>query len=153
MKPINYEQVLHRLAAYCSRGERCMADVRKKMDAWDVSPSDQKKILSRLQKEDFLNEERYCKAFVNDKSKYSQWGAYKIKYALMQKNIPENIISDALQRIHPQETISRLNQLLEKKKKTLKGNNEYEIKQKLMRFATGRGYTPEEIQKALDSKN
>jgi regulatory protein len=149
MKQITYEQALHRIAAYCSRSERCVSDVRKKLDAWEMSAGEQEKIIQKLCRERFLDESRYCRAFVNDKFKYSRWGAYKIRFELKKKKISEELIQEALQNIDPDENSEQLQQLIEQKKKSVKGRNEYEIRQKLMRFAVSRGFTAGEIEKAL----
>jgi regulatory protein len=149
MNPISYEQALHRLAAYCSRGERCMDDVRRKMDAWEMPREQQDKVIQSLQKEKFLDEARYCRAFVNDKSKFSRWGIYKIKYALKKKRLPDVLINEALQEIDPESNREQLHLLLEQKRKSVKGKNEFEIRQKLFRFAASRGFSQEEIEKAL----
>ncbi|GHV12322.1 regulatory protein RecX [Bacteroidia bacterium] len=150
MKQVNFELALHRLAAYCSRAERCVYDIRQKMTLWELSENDQKKILQSLQSEKFLDEQRFCRAFVNDKSKFSHWGAYKIKYALKNKQIPTELIDEALQIIDPQANREQLRQLLEKKRKTVKGANDYEIQAKLMRFAAGRGFSPDDIEAVLN---
>ena len=149
MKQLTYEQVLHRLAAYCSRAERCTHDILQKLTLWELPHDQQNKIIQHLEKEKFLDESRYCHAYVNDKSKYNQWGSYKIKYELTKKNITEDLIMEALQTIDPEKSKKQLQQLLQNKKKTVKGKNDFEIRQKLMRFAASRGFTPEEIREAL----
>ncbi|MDR1683490.1 MAG: RecX family transcriptional regulator [Candidatus Symbiothrix sp.] len=149
MKPITYEQALHRLAAHCSRVERCSSDLRKKMTDWELSSSDQEKIIQRLQKEGFLNDERFCRAFVKDKFRYNKWGVHKIAYELKRKQLPENLIQEALQSIDSQEKEEQLKQLLAQKRKTVKGANDYEINQKLIRFAVGRGFGLDEIYRVL----
>jgi regulatory protein len=149
MKPMTYEQALHRLAAWCSRAERCVYDLRRKMDVWKISREDQEKIIQRLQQEKFLDESRYCLAFVKDKFHYNRWGVQKIKYELRKKQIPDGLIRKALENIDPEESREQLRRLLENKRKTVKGNTEFEIRLKLMRFAAGRGFSLEEIEKAL----
>jgi regulatory protein len=148
---MTYEQALHQLATYCSRAEHCSSDLRQKMTNWEISLSDQEKIIQRLQKESFLSDERYCNAFVKDKSRYNKWGARKIRYELMKKQIPQDVIQEALQSIDSQENNEQLKQLLEQKRKTLKGANDYEINQKLIRFAVGRGFGIEEVSRVLGS--
>jgi regulatory protein len=145
MNKLNYEQALRRLAAYCSRAERCIWDVRRKMDEWEISPGQQNQIIQKLQKEKFLDEERYCKAFVNDKTRYNRWGIYKIRYELKKKQISESLIQEVLKTVDPEENRERLRQLIEQKKKTVKGKNEWEIRQKLLRFAASRGFSQEDI--------
>ena len=152
MYKVNYEQALNRLANYCSRSERCIQDVRRKLDALEIAKEDQEKIIRRLQQEKFLDERRYCKAFVNDKSKYAHWGALKIKYALKKKQISDDLIREALENINPEESQEQLRQLIEQKRKSVKGKNEWEIRQKLMRFAVGRGFSLEEVEEILHPK-
>ena len=142
---MNYEQALHHLAAYCSRSERCSFDLRKKMANWELSETDCNKIIEKLQKENFLNDERFCIAFVRDKFRYNKWGAHKICYELKKKQLPEQWIESALQEIDTQTNIEQLKQLLANKRKYTKGANDYEVKQKLIRFALGRGFDLEEI--------
>jgi regulatory protein len=152
MNSISYEQALHRSAVYCSRAERCVSDVRRKMDDWEVPSERQNQIIRQLQKEKFLDEERYRKAFVNDKSKYNRWGIYKIRFELRKKQIPEALIQEALQNLDPEENLERLRLLIEQKKKSVKGKTEFEIKQKLLRFAAGRGFSQKDIEKILSCR-
>ena len=146
MNKISHEQALHRLAAYCSRAERCVFDVRQKMDEWEIPSGQQNQIIQKLQKEKFLDEERYCKAFVNDKTKYNHWGFFKIKFELKRKHIPEKMIQEALKSLDPEENRERLKALIEQKMKSVKAKNEWEIKQKLMRFATGKGFSQDDVE-------
>ncbi|GHT62141.1 hypothetical protein AGMMS50239_14670 [Bacteroidia bacterium] len=146
---VSFEQALNKLANYCSRAERCIYDVRRKLEVWEIAKDEQNKIIRRLQQEKFLDESRYCRAFVNDKSKYAHWGVYKIKYALKKKQIPDELIREALENLDPEENREQLRQLIERKRKTVKGKNEFEIRQKLMRFAVGRGFAMEEAEKVL----
>jgi regulatory protein len=150
MNPTKYEQALPRLAAYCSRGERCVQDIVRKMTRWELPEPEQKKLIESLRKEKFLDEQRFCRAFVHDKSCYNHWGAYKIRYELRKKQIPDTLIREALAEIDPAAHREQLQQLLAAKRKTVKGKNESERKQKLIRFAAGKGFSIEEIEAALD---
>jgi regulatory protein len=149
MNSMTYEQALHRLAAWCSRAERCICDLRRKMNLWEISNGEQEKIIRHLQQENFLDESRYCRSFVNDKSRYNHWGIQKIRYELKKKHLPDFLIREALENIDPEESREQLHRLLQNKRKTVKGKTEFEIKQKLIRFAAGRGFPPDEIEKAL----
>jgi len=149
MNKLSSEQALHRIAAYCSRAERCIWDIRRKMDEWEISAEQQNRIIQQLQKEKFLDEERYCKAFVNDKSRYNRWGINKIRFEFRKKQLPEPLIKEALKNINLEENRERLKLLIEQKKKSVKGKNEWEIRQKLLRFAASRGFSLEEIEKVL----
>jgi len=151
MNKISYEQALNRLSVYCSRAERCVFDVRRKMDEWEIPTEKQNQIIQKLQKEKFIDDERYCRAFVNDKTLYNRWGFHKIRFELKRKQIPDSIISEALKNIDFEENHERLKLLIENKMKSVKGKNERDIRYKLMRFAFGRGFMKDDIEKILDS--
>ena len=138
-------EALHKAASYCSLADRCMDDVRKKLTGWEIDLPAQNRIIQRLVQEKFIDEERFCKAFINDKLKFNKWGTNKIKYELRKKNISDSLIQSVFEHINPQENRERLLQLLTAKKKTVKGKNEFEIQQKLMRFAAGRGFAVDDI--------
>jgi regulatory protein len=149
MNPIKYEQALQRLAAYCSRSERCVQDIVRKMLRWELPETMQNKLLRTLQDDRFLDEQRFCRAFVHDKSRYNHWGAYKIRYELRKKQIADALIREALSTLDPDIHREQLQQLLAAKRKTIKGKNDYERNQKLIRFAVGKGFSIEEIETVL----
>lgn len=136
----NAEQALHLLAAYCSRAERCEQDLRKKMKTWEIPDDEQKKIIERLVKEKFLNEERFCRSFVNDKFKYNKWGTNKIVFELRKKNIPESVYKSVLEDLELTDVKEQLTLILKQKNKTIKYKDNYDRKTKLIRFAIGRGF-------------
>ena len=53
------------------------------------------KIIDRLKAEKYIDEARYCRSFINDKLRFNKWGRKKIEFALKQKQIPLELISDA----------------------------------------------------------
>lgn len=150
MKQLSEQEAIHRCAAYCSAAERCRQDVVRKLERWEIPPPVQKNIFARLQKEGFLDEARYCRAFVNDKTRFAKWGKNKILYALRQKQISEEDIQNAIQLIDTEYNRECLTELLQQKRKSVKGKDEYEIRMKLMRFAVGRGFGVDEIVRCLE---
>jgi Uncharacterized protein conserved in bacteria len=149
MSLVSYEQALSRLAAYCSRSEKCLQDVKNKLDKWGVSSEDKLLIIQDLRRNKFLNEERYAFAFVRDKSRINGWGRVRITLELKRKNIPTEIIVQALNEISLEEVANQLIALLERKQKSIKAQNEFEARRKLMRFAAGRGFSLEDIERVM----
>lgn len=143
-------EALHKSAAYCSLAERCIDDVRKKLVSWEIESTAQDRIIKRLIDEKFLDEIRFCHFYVNDKLKFNKWGINKIKFELQKKNIPDAVIRSVLLTIDPEENRKRILELLIAKKKTTKGKNDFEIQQKLIRFAAGRGFAIDDILWAID---
>lgn len=135
-----YEQMLFKASAYCATAEHCEADVRTKLQTWACSPEHIDKIIDYLKQENFLNEQRYCNAFVRDKFRFNQWGKTKIAMMLRTKNIAEETIAEALEQIDDETYQQTVTTLLQTKLKGLKYRDEYDRKAKLIRFAQGRGF-------------
>ena len=147
---ITPEQALSRLQRLCSRAEKCVADVHRKLLEWEVAPSEAAKIIAQLQAGGFVDERRYARAFVHDKITLSQWGVLKIRKALKDKKIDEKIIREALGGIDKLTQEQTLARLLSHKNKRLKPVSSAERKVKLLRFAMGRGFEYEMAIRAVD---
>jgi regulatory protein len=119
------------------------------MDRWEVPFPAQQRILARLREEGFLDEARYCRAYVNDKTRIAKWGRNKILYALRQKQISADDIQSAFRDIETADVAEQLAEILRQKRKTVKGRDEYEIRAKLIRFALGRGFDMDDILKQI----
>lgn len=144
MIPLSPAEALNKAAAYCTLCERCISEVSKKLTAWGIAPAEQKKIIDRLQEEDFINEERYCRAFVNDKVRFNRWGRVKITAALYEKRLPREFITQAVEEINEELYMQTLRELIATKQKELKGDD-YATKQRIIRFAVSRGFEPAKI--------
>lgn len=149
MKPLGEQEMLHRAAAYCSAAERCVQDVRKKIEAAGLTPEENERIVARLLKEKFIDENRFAKSFVNDKLRFNKWGRIKIGYELQKKNIPSAIRNEALDEIDEQEYLEILTSLLKSKMRSVKGKDARDTYYKLLRFAAGRGFQPQEASRCL----
>lgn len=144
MKPISPAEALNKAAAYCTLCERCISEVSKKLTTWGVPPAEQQRIIERLQDEGFINEERYCRAFVNDKLRFNRWGRVKIRAALYEKQLPREYIAQAIEDIDEEEYMQTLHDLVATKQRELK-NEDFTTKQKIIRFAASRGFEPAKI--------
>ena len=106
--------------------------------------------MERLVKERYVDDERFARAFAKDKVRYNKWGRRKVEQALWQKHIDEDIRKNVLNEIDDEEYLSVLRPLLKQKRKSIKAQNDYELNQKLMRFALGRGFTFDIIKQCID---
>lgn len=150
---VSESQALFKLAAYCSKAERTEYDIRRKAENWELSADVTDNIIIKLKNENYLNEERYCQSFINDKLKFNKWGEAKIRFELKRKQISDDVIGSCFKNIERELFESPLFALLSSKVKTIKAVNDYERKNKLIRFALGRGYTFEQIKKAIQRLN
>lgn len=142
-------QALPKIAAYCSKAERAVSDVRKKLLKWELDTESINRVIIRLKNENFLNEERYCRSFIKEKIQFSRWGKVKIIFELKKKHIPESIIDSCFEEIEVSDFEAPLMKILLNKAKTVKAANDYERWTKLARFAMGRGYSFNQIKKCL----
>lgn len=150
MRPLSPAEALNKAAAYCTLCERCTSEVSNKLTAWGIAPAGQQNIIERLQSEGFIDEERYCRAFVNDKLRFNHWGRIKIIAALRDKRLPAEYITAAIELIDEEEYMSVLRDVIAAKQKELKGNDDYAARQKIVRFAASRGFEPAKILKIVN---
>ncbi len=135
--------------ALCARGEHSSGEMLEKMRRWDVDDEAQARIMQRLINERYVDDERFARAFVNDKIKYNQWGSRRIEQALWQKGIDKETRQAVLAEINDEQYLEVLRPLLKAKARSVKANSEYERQMKLARFAMGRGFTFNLIQQCL----
>lgn len=154
------EEAYQRLASLCAAAEYCVADMLKKLRMWDVTATDNsesggnvhQRIIDRLVAERFIDETRYAHAYVRDKSRYNKWGRVRIAQELRMRHIDESVINEALdEEIDEDDTIETLTRLINQKRPTVKGRNDYEVNMKLIRFALGRGYDMDTISRVISN--
>lgn len=132
----------------CARRECCRADLAAKLHTTDLDPDVVEEVLDALEREGFVDATRYARAFVHDKSAYERWGRLKISRALALKRIPRPIIEAALaEEVEEDAERDTLTALLRNKLRTLHFDpndrrDTIAASQKLVRFATARGFAP-----------
>src|SRR5699024_8777700 len=92
----------------------------QRLAKFDLSAIEKNKIILWLENEQFLDEKRFCKAFVNDKVTFSRWGRLKIKQGLLQKRIDSVLIEEALENMDRKVYMENLSILIQRKIKSLK---------------------------------
>jgi regulatory protein len=137
------------LAALCAQAEHCQYEMLEKMRRWELDDEAQARVMQRLVSERYVDDERYARAFVKDKVRYNKWGRRKVEQALWQKHIDEDIRQQVLDEVDDDEYLSVLKPLLQQKRRSTKAANDYELNQKLMRFALSRGFTYDIIRQCL----
>lgn len=144
------EQALTSLMRLCARSEKSTGDARRLLRGWGVVPEEAEKIIQRLIKERFIDDKRYAAAFVREKCRLSGWGAYKIRTALKRKEIPLEVIEEALQEIDPEANRERLRGQIARKACLIKAKNNYDLRAKLMRYGLSLGFDFEAVSEAVN---
>jgi len=139
------------MARLCSRSERCSADVHKKITAEGIESELADEIIEKLIAGKFIDDERYVKAYVNDKFKFNQWGKIKMRHYLQAKGLSNEIINDGLETIDKEKYKKTLIKVMKTKAKTIKKKDKFEKMGQIIRFAQNRGFEPELIHRYMDS--
>jgi len=147
---ISREEALRKLRRYCAYQERCHAEVRQKLRAWNIWGDSQGEVIAELITEGFLNEERFARTFARGKFRMQGWGRLRIEQELKQRQLSDYCIRKGLEEIGAEAYRAKLDELLHKKRASLKEPNAYILRQKLYRHLRRKGYEPELIGPAID---
>lgn len=135
--------------AYCSAAEHCRSEVAAKLRSHrqDESCGNEEagvvdRILTHLEEEGYIDENRYAAAFVHDKLHFARWGRVKICSELRRKGVPQSCIEAAVEAIDEEEYLEILRGVINSKRSQVKGSTTYECSMKLLRFAAQRGFEP-----------
>lgn len=141
-KKPNDKQLVDKLERYCAYQERCRQEVKLKLrQLGEADEAAQQRIVAQLERNNFLDEKRFARAFALDKFNLHGWGKVKIARALKEKGIAEHLTAYALDEINPRAYEQMLKKLLQKKERELRGEKDiFKKKGKLAGFLTGKGY-------------
>ncbi|WP_164108067.1 MULTISPECIES: regulatory protein RecX [Sphingobacterium] len=139
-KTLTPNQAKLRAEAYCAYQERSQQEVRDKLHNWGLHIEDVEQIISDLISTNFLNEERFAKAFTQGKFRIKGWGKIKIQQHLKVKRVSAPLIKIALQQIDLDDYEQKLTDLIQRKV----GDNLSQLslaeRAKLVRYLQSKGY-------------
>ena len=144
------DKALASLASLCSKGEHCTGELDDKMRRWGLDEEARQRVLGYLVGHQFVDDARYCHAFINDKVKYNGWGSRKISQALWAKHVAEEVYAPILDSVPDEDYLCVLRPLLRGKWPTIKRRSDYERSMKLIKFAMGRGFDLRLIRRCID---
>ncbi len=139
------DEVKQKMARYCAYQERSHYQVEKKLREMGMIPEAIDAIMLFLIKENFLNEERFARAYVRGKFYQNRWGKQKIIQGLKQHQIHANLIATALTEIDEADYQTTIKELIEKKRRSLSDKATYQAKQKIIRYLVQKGYRFDEF--------
>lgn len=131
---------LNRAMALCASREYASEDIRLKLYSWGLDTSGTISVMSKLTKENFVNDKRYSEAFVKDKYNQNKWGKVKIAAHLRAKSIPSEFIESALAAIDDKEYRQTIRDILTSHRRFIKAKNQFDLKGKLLRFGFSKGF-------------
>lgn len=144
---VSFQQALEKLAKYCSLQERCHKEIRDKLWKMPIDKAWIEPLISELISLNFINEERFAKAYARGKFRIKRWGRVRIKKELKQKQISAYCIAKGMEEIDDETYFETLQNLAITKWAKIKDSNSYIKKGKLTRYLQNKGY---EIELILD---
>lgn len=116
MEKPSLENLYAKISRYCAYQERSSGEVRQKLRLLGADSQTSQKLLQRLADDNFINEERFARAYVRGKFRINGWGRLKIKNGLRAKGVDENLIRAALsEEINPDEYNNLLQKIVSEK--------------------------------------
>lgn len=154
------QQALERLQQQCSRAEYCEGQIRKKLSLWsrknllagkEPFAEDQvEDMVEVLIRERYVDDARFAGAYVRDKARFMKWGRVKIRYNLRGLGVDDRVIERALEENSAVFDTGELEQLLARRWRQLGEDVPLEKRrEKLVRFALGRGFEYDRIVRAI----
>lgn len=139
-KTYTVDEAKKRLERYCTYQERCHKEIHQKLYEMKMIPEARDQIIVHLLQHNFLNEERYAKAFVRGKFRIKKWGKQRLQLELKRRDISKTIIAIALNEIDYDEYHNTFNQLAEKRMEAISETNIYKKRKKLADYLFYRGW-------------
>ena len=134
------DYILNKLRHYCAYQERCHEEVRTKLLSLKIYGNDLEEVINKLIEDDFLNEERFAKAYAGGKFRMKKWGRLKIQNELKQRKISDYCIKKGMAEIEEEDYLKTLKQLVTASLKKYKSTNAFETRTKTARYLIFRGY-------------
>ena len=154
--PISFTEdekiIIEKIQSYCLYQDRCIKEVKNKLYSFKVSSQLVENIVEYLIDNDYLNEERYTKMFIQGKLRIKKWGRIKLKYELKSKGIDIKIINEHINQINEEDYIEYFNEFSTNKIKFLKGTLNQK-KRSFINYFTYRGWENDLIYQKLRDIN
>jgi regulatory protein len=149
LKQLTPQEAKEKIQRYCAYQERSHQEVRKKLFDFGLYSNEVEEMISYLITSNFLNEERFARAFAGGKFRMKKWGRIKIVNALEGHGVSENCIRLGLKEIDNSDYEKTLYTLIDKKADDIDEENIYAKRDKLSKFAIQKGFEPDLVWKVI----
>ncbi|MET0636330.1 MAG: regulatory protein RecX [Chitinophagaceae bacterium] len=139
-KTLTTEQVIRKLQHYCGYQERSHHEVQQKLYELGIWKKDHDAIIATLIEQDYLNEERFVKAYAGGRFRMKGWGRIRICYELKQRKISEYLIKKAMAEIPEEDYLQKMEKLITDKYDSLGSDGHLIRRKKTVDYMTGKGF-------------
>lgn len=145
-KETKYYENYNKALKYTTIKMRSEKELTEWLQKNEIKESEITKIKKKLKELGFINDEQFCKAYINDRFHLNNCGPEKIKKELEEHHIKQTYIEKYLKELDQTEITQKLTKLIQKK---IEHNHNYSnqmLKQKITNDLINQGYDKEEIQ-------
>ena len=142
-------ETISQFKKWCNKAERCRSDFKVRAQKLGLTSDVSDSILVTLEKEGWLDEQRYAKAFVHDKSAIAKWPEKRIRLTLKTKGIPPAFVQQAIEEEYVLDEASEMKRWIVIKLKSYKQTDTRKRYAALFRFLMGKGFAGENVSEAL----
>lgn len=134
------QETMARMRGWCDRQERCHKHVQDKLADWGYFGHKAQEIISELIASNYLNEERFARAYVSGRHRIKGWGRKLIVQHLKALRISEPCIKLGLKELDPAEYDQTLDNWIDRKMHQWKGLKPFDRNGKVAQFVIRKGY-------------
>lgn len=138
-----------KIANFCAYQERYHNEVSKKLYSYGLYKNEVEEIIAWLITENFLNEERFAKAYAGGKFRLKKWGRLKITQALEQRDISSYCISQALNEISEADYQDCLDELIQASMPRENTEDVFILRNKISKKLIAKGFEPDKVWERL----
>lgn len=140
---ISIKEAKLKAASFCAYRERTQQELREKLYDLGLYSEEVEEVIAYMITNNFLNEERFAKAYAGGKFRINNWGKAKILHHLKLKGLSPYCIKEGLKEIDQEDYIEKLDSLILKRKGVNKKEDEYLWKRKIANHLISKGFESE----------
>ena len=135
----NKEDIYEKAIKYISIKIRSREEIYNYLKKKEYEKEDIINTITRLENNNFINDDLYIKSYIHDKFYLSSDGPNKIRKNLINLKLEESIIDKYISEIDREEVLDKLNKLIDKKIKSNKSYNGNILKLRLCNYFVEQG--------------
>ncbi|MEO9965373.1 MAG: regulatory protein RecX [Reichenbachiella sp.] len=134
------EEAKLKAANFCAYQERSQKEVRNKLYNLGLYPDEVEDVLADLITDNYINEERFAKAYVGGKFRVKKWGRKKILLGLGPYDLSAYCIKKGLAEIDEDDYLMTLEEIVIKKSESLHESDNFKKRNKVATHAIYKGF-------------
>ena len=149
MSEFTLREIRQKIENFCAYQERCHKEVSEKLRGFGLNERDSAEIITHLIQNNFLNEERFARAFARGKHRIKHWGRNRIVNELKMRDISQYNINAALKEIEAEDYEGNFDSTALKHWQSINESNAMKKRKKFCDFLLRKGFESDMIYEKL----